>query len=340
MPTTAATHSGITTAKELMGAWAIDRFDDPTNEPSLLSLERLPVPKVEPRDVLVQMHGAEVGNWDAILARGEWPVERPFPVVLGVGGAGTVAAVGTDVADFAKGDRVYTFSHPHSHPGCPSRDHNGAWAEFMLVPFDRVAHAPASLDLVHAGACPLRALTAHESVVSILRVEKDDVLLVTAAAGGVGQLAIQLAARRGAHVVAIARARHHDYLRAFGAETVIDYTREDLVEATVDRYPGGVDKALNGVVGETASKVLQAVRPGGDILDLTLSQTAPVPDRHVISDYIVRPDRERLETIAEMFDRGELTLDVSHSVPFTRAPDALTEVLQMKGHGIIALAIQ
>lgn len=231
MATTAAPRSEITTTKEVMGAWAIDRFGDPASERSLLSLERLLVPNVEPRDVLIRMRGAEVGNWDAILARGEWPVERSFPVVLGVGGAGTVVAVGSEVVDFEEGDRVYTFSHPHSHLGCPSRDHNGAWAEYMLVPFDRVAHAPASLDLVQAGACPLRALTAHESVVSILRVEEDDVVLITAAAGGVGHLAVQIAARRGARVVAIARAQHHAFLRALGAETVIDYTREDFVEA-------------------------------------------------------------------------------------------------------------
>ncbi len=337
---TTATWRETTTTKEVMGAWAIDRFGDPMSEPHLLSVEQLPVPKVEPRDVLIRMHGAEIGNWDAIVARGEWSVERPFPIVLGLAGSGIVAAVGSDVVDFAKGDRVYTYSHPHRHLDCASREHNGSWAEYMLVPFERVADAPTSLDLVHAGAMPIRALTAHETICAILKVKEDERVLITGAAGGVGHLAVQIAARRGARVIATAREENHEFLRALGAETVIDYTREDLLEATFDRYCDGVDKALNCVAGETASEAIQVVHPGGVIVDLTGSERVDLPARHVISDYVVRPDPERLEVVADMFDRGELKLEVAHAVPFDRARDGLAEVLRKEGRGVIALEIQ
>jgi len=85
-----------------------------------------------------------------------------------------------------EGDRVYTYTHPLSHRGCRARNHNGAWAEYMLVPFRRVAVAPASLDLTHVGAAPIVGLTAHETVIDVLKVEKHDVVLITAAAGESG----------------------------------------------------------------------------------------------------------------------------------------------------------
>ena len=80
------------------------------------------------------MRGAEVGDWDALVREGEWPMDRPFPLVLGLAGAGTVAAVGGEVTRFAPDDRVYVYNYPMYH--------NGAWAEFMLVPESYVARAP------------------------------------------------------------------------------------------------------------------------------------------------------------------------------------------------------
>ena len=94
-----------------MRGWAVERFGDPSRDDSLISLEELPMPECDRHDVLIRMHGAEVGDWDAIVASGEWSVDRPFPIVLGL----------------------------------------------MLVPFDRVARAPASLDLTHARCADHRA---------------------------------------------------------------------------------------------------------------------------------------------------------------------------------------
>jgi NADPH2:quinone reductase len=340
MGTTSASRSETrTTRKKVMGAWAIERFGELRREHSLLALEELPMPKVEPRDVLIRMYGAEIGDWDALVASGEWSVERSFPIVLGLAGSGSVVAAGKDVVGLEKGDRVYTYSHPLSHRGCRSRHHNGAWAEYMLVPFRRVALAPTSLDLTHAGAAPIVGSTAHETLVDILKVERHDVVLITAAAGGVGHLAVQIAARRGARVVATARTKNHEFLRDLGAEVLIDYTREDFVEATRKRFPEGVDKALNGVEGETANKVVQAVRPRGHVVDLTGSATASLPDGRVDTDYVVRPDRLRLATLARMFDREELKLEIAHPVPFARARDGVAEVLTKQVRGVLVLKI-
>jgi NADPH2:quinone reductase len=338
MATTISTtrHEVVPTRERLRG-WGIQRFGDPQRDHALITLETLPLPKVEPEDVVIRMYGAEIGDWDALVASGEWSVERSFPIILGLAGAGSIVAVGKSVVGLTLGDLVYTFSHPLAHTGCPSREHNGAWAEYMLVPADRVALAPKRLDLAHAGAVPIVGLTAHETIVDILKVERHDVVLVTAAAGGVGHLAVQLAARRGARVIATARQHNHDFLRSLGAEIVIDYTREDVVRAVRSQFPLGVDKALNGVDGEAANDVVKAVRDRGHVVDLSRSATARVPDGRVETDYVVRPDRLRLAALADLFERGELKLEVAHKVPFARAREGLGEVLGKQVRGVVAL---
>lgn len=341
MGTTSTSASRIesTTVQKQMAGWAIERFGDLRRDRALVSLEKLPVPKLDRRDVLIRMHGAEIGDWDPLVASGEWPVERSFPIVLGLAGSGTVVAVGKDVVGVAKGDMVWTYSHPLSHRGCRSHHHNGAWAEYMLVPFRRVALAPTSIDLTYVGGAPIVGLTAHETIVDILQVGRHDVVLITAAAGGVGHLAVQLAARRGARVVAIASKRNHEFLRDLGAEVLIDYTENDFVYATRQLFPDGVDKALNGVEGPTADKVVGTVRRRGHVVDLTGSATRMLPEGRVDTDYVVRPDRVRLATLARMFDRNELKLEVAHKVPFKHAPRGLAEVLAKHVRGVLVLDI-
>ena len=166
---------------------------------------------------------------------------------------------------------------------------------------------------------PIVGLTAHETLTDILEVHRGDVVLITAAAGGVGHLAVQIASRLGGRVIATASRRNEAFVRGLGAETVIDYQSEDLVEAIRSRYPQGVDKAVNGVEGETANQVVQALRDGGQMVDLTGSATAGRPDVRVIKDYVVRADGDRLATIARMIDDGHLRVEVQQVFPFERA---------------------
>jgi len=315
------------TARALMRAWAIDGYGGPER----MTLRKLPVPEPGPRDVLVRMSGAEVGDWDLLVREGEWPMGRPFPLVLGLAGAGTVAALGSEVAGFAEGDRVYAYSYPLYH--------NGAWAEAMLVPESYVARAPASLDLAQAGGVPIVGLTAFETLKDVLAVQRGDLVLITAAAGGVGHLAVQIATRLGARVVATASRRNHDFVRALGAETVIDYTAEDVVAAIRRRYPDGVDKALNGVAGEEANRIVGALRPGGRMVDLTGSVAVVSPGVRVDREYVVRADGHRLAELARMIDDGRLTVKVQDVIPFEHAPDALEVVQSKHVRGKIVLQI-
>jgi NADPH:quinone reductase-like Zn-dependent oxidoreductase len=311
--------------QKTMRAWAIEGYGEP------MRLMDLPIPTPGPNDVLMVMHGAEVGDWDELVRNGEWPMERPFPLALGLAGAGMVAEVGVDVRDYAEGDPVYAYSYPLYD--------NGAWAEYMLVPQSYVATPPAALDRVRAGALPIAGLTAHETLTDILRVQKDEVVLITAAAGGVGHLAVQIAAHRGARVVATANLRNHDFVRSLGAETVIDYTEEDVAQAIRARYPNGVDKALNGVAGEMANGIVATLRDGGHMVDLPGAVTASRPGVRIDSDYVVRADGARLRLLARLIDDDFLRVEFHDIMPFERAPDALAEVMGKHVRGKVGLRI-
>jgi NADPH2:quinone reductase len=313
--------------KKTMRAWAINAYGGPKQ----MRLAELPVPEPGPRDVLIRMQGAEIGDWDVLVREGAWPMERPFPLVLGLAGSGKVAALGREVTGFAERESVYVYSYPLYD--------NGAWAEYMLVPMSYVARAPGSLDLTRAGGVPIAGLTAHETLTDILEVQQGDVVLITAAAGGVGHLAVQIAARLGGSVVATASRRNHDFVRALGAETVIDYTSEDLVAAIQSRHPEGVDKALNGVEGETANQVVRAMRDGGRMVDLTGSASVVRPGVKVDIEYLVRADADRLAQLARMIEDRRLTVEIQEVFPFERAQEALEVVEAKHVRGKLVLTI-
>ncbi|MFN8657156.1 MAG: NADP-dependent oxidoreductase [Candidatus Obscuribacterales bacterium] len=307
-----------TTATNVMLGWAIEEFGGPEK----MRITQLPMPQPGPGDVLIRMRGAEIGNWDALIREGGWDLDRPFPLVLGLGGSGVVVATGEDVDDVYVGDSVYTYCYPLYE--------NGAWAEYMLVPSMYVAQAPASLDLIHSGAIPIVALTAHETLHDILAVHKGEVVLITAGAGGVGHLAVQMAKMLGAHVIATASTRNVEFVQNLGAEVVIDYTKEDVAALLKSKFPQGVDKALNGVAGDTANQILHTVRPGGRMVDMTDSVTESRADVDLNKNYIVKADAARLTTIATLIDEGGLQVVVQAVCPFEEAPKALE--LAVAGH--------
>jgi NADPH:quinone reductase-like Zn-dependent oxidoreductase len=305
--------------------WAIDAYGD---EPTL---HTLPVPSPRDGDILIAMRGAEVGDWDELVRTGEWAMDRPFPLVLGLAGAGRVAALGPSVAGFQLGDPVYAYSYPLYD--------NGAWANYMLVPQAYAARPPASLPLVLAGALPIVGLTAHDCLMDVLKLKKGESILITAASGGVGHLAVQIAARLGAHVLATTSARNREFVSGLGAELVIDYSSEDVVAAVHGRYPRGVDKVLSGVSGPEAGQVLGAVRDGGVVVDLPGAITGAQRGVRVIADYVVRGDGARLAQVSTLVDQG-VRLEVQQPIAFERAPQALELALAKHGRGKLVVEVE
>jgi NADPH:quinone reductase-like Zn-dependent oxidoreductase len=306
----------------VMRAWTIAHYADAP------ALSRLPVPAAKGAEILIRMHGAEVGDWDELVRNGEWPMQRPFPLVLGLAGAGRVSAHGPEVTRFRRHDPVFAYSYPLYD--------NGAWADYMLVPEPFVARAPASLTLSDAGSLPIVGLTAHETLHDLLALKKGDVVLITAASGGVGHLAVQMARHWGAHVIAVCGTQHVEFVRRLGADEVIDYTRGDVVKAIRQRHPRGVPKALNGVAGEAADVYVEAMAEGGVLIDLPGAITASKPGVRVNSSYVVSGDGERLARVAAMVDEF-LRVEIAATYDFERAPEALATVLGKHVAGKVAL---
>jgi NADPH:quinone reductase-like Zn-dependent oxidoreductase len=238
-----------------MRAAAIDGF----GKPEVLTIHTLPVPELDSGEVLIAVHTAGVGGWDADMRGGWWPEGRPkFPVVLGTDGSGRVAAVGPRVRRLAVGDKVYAYSF--------NNPKGGFYAEYVAVPADNAARVPEVLDLKHAGAIGTTGLTALQGVEDALRIRAGDVLIIHGASGGVGTLAVQFARMRGARVFATASGEDGvNLVRRLGADEAINGLSENLTAAVRAFAPGGVDAVLAFVGGERLNECLDAVRPGGKI---------------------------------------------------------------------------
>jgi NADPH2:quinone reductase len=236
-----------------MRAVAIDRFGGP----DVLSIHTLPVPELNAQEVLFALHVAGVGTWDGRQRAGAWAEgDEEFPLVLGLDGVGTVAAVGARVERIAVGDRVYSYSYANPK--------GGYYAEYVAVSAGKVALVPDSLDERSAGALPALGLTALQGVDDALEVAEGQTVLVHGASGNVGMLAVQFAKHRGARVLATASGPDGvAFARRLGADEVIDGRRDDIVAAAKRFAPDGIDAVLAFVGGEELTRCLDVVRHGG-----------------------------------------------------------------------------
>lgn len=286
--------------------------------PDVLKPIEVDVPTPGPVEVLVRVHAAGVNPTDwksrtqGAMLSGE--TARPGdPLVPGFDVSGVVAAVGPGVTRFAPGDEVFgmpRFPHPA-----------GAYAEYVTAPARHFARKPADLDHVHAAALPLAALTAWQALVDTADVRPGQRVLIHAAAGGVGHLAVQIAKARGAHVTGTARKVNHDFLRDLGADEVIDYTDVDFAEVLSD-----LDVVLDPIAGDYSHRCLRVLRPGGtlvSILPVGEDVTAAAARRGVRAGFmLVEPDHAGLAAIADLVAAGKLRPHVEATLPLERAAEA------------------
>jgi NADPH:quinone reductase-like Zn-dependent oxidoreductase len=181
-------------------------------------------------------------------------------------------------------------------------------AEYVAVPANLVAAAPTSIDALHAASLPVNGLTAYQTLTEELALRAGQTILITAASGGTGTFAVQLAARLGAHVIAVARVRNHAYLHELGAHELIDYTQTDMVAAVRAAHSEGIDAVLDCVGGETAASSLETLRDGGCMISIVdLEQVKP---RQGVSAqlFYARPDGKQLGELARLVDTGQLSV--------------------------------
>src|ERR1700758_414394 len=194
--------------------------------------------------VLVRVHGAGVGPWDVGFLSGGFPgVALPF--VPGQEVAGVVQTAG-DGAGFQAGERVYASLFPAG----------GGFAELALASADRVAPMPGRAGFAEAAGLVISGGTAHEGLVDRGRLRAGETVLITAAAGGVGSAAVQIAAAVGARALGVASPDNHGYLRSLGASEVFNYHEADWAGQVRAAVPGGVDLLLDCAGGQTRDQAI------------------------------------------------------------------------------------
>jgi NADPH:quinone reductase-like Zn-dependent oxidoreductase len=279
-------------------------------------------------EVLIEVTAAGVGNWDELVRIGSWEIGGPAPMALGAEAAGTVAAVGWNVADVREGDEV--IGHP-----LPLKRH-GTWAEKLVAPAATLAARPPETSWEAAAAFPIPALTAAQVLDEALGIENGDEVLVNGAGGVTGGMIVQLAAARGARVIATASATKAERVRGYGASEVLDY-HGDWPALVREITGGGVPKAVNAARGQ-AITTLKAVADDGRLA--TITGDPPQGERRIaVSDVYVRPDGPQLSSLVQLLAIGTLRVPVASVRPLEQAAHALSDVVAGTD-GAIVLSIR
>ena len=301
--------------------------------PEVLTVDQAPVPEPLPTEIRVRVAAAGVNavDWKTRAGAGMAAVLGPPPFTVGWDVAGTVDAVGRGVTRFGVGDSVFGM------PWFPRQA--AAYAEYVTAPSRHFAHRPAHLTATEAGGLPLAGLTAWQSLVDIADVRPGQRVLIHAAAGGVGHLAVQIAKARGAYVIGTARAPKHAFLAGLGADEAIDYATEDVAERARE-----VDVVLDLVGGTSGLDALPALRDGGLFVAVPSSSgldalRTAAADRVRVTGILVEPDRAGLEALAGLVEAGELRVHVERTFPLAEA--ARAHELGEAGHvtGKLVLAV-
>lgn len=282
--------------------------------PEVLQVEEVEAPTPVPTEVVVAVRAAGVNPVEAMIRSGAFPMFGEPPFVLGWDVSGVIAEVVPGVHRFEVGDEVYGM------PLFPRAA--GAYAELVAAPSRQLARKPRSIDHAHAAALPLAGLTAYQALVDIADVQVGQRVLVHAAGGGVGHLAVQIAKDRGAHVIGTASSGKHEFVRSLGADEVIDYRTVDFADVVAD-----VDAVLDLVGGGYGSRSIDVLAPGGllvtavDRADAELAARTRAAGRR-FAGITVEPDGPGLERLADLVDAGRLRVHVEHAVALEEASKA------------------
>ena len=291
-----------------------------------VELRERPDPTPSAGQAVVRVRGAGVGPWDVAMISGAFG--RPaLPYIPGFEVAGVVEAVG-DGADVQPGDRVY------ANLGVAG----GGFAAYALADADRLARMPERVSFEEAAGLVVGGGTALDGLVDRARLPAGETVLITAAAGGVGSAAVQVAAAVGARPLGVASPGNRDYLRGLGASDVFDYHADDWVQQVGAAVPGGVDVLFDAAGGQTRDQAVGAVREGGRAIFLA---GAPAQlGRGVVGESLdADVTRQRLEAIGRLVEAGRLRPQVEAVLPFDQVREALERVADRHTRGKIVLQI-
>ena len=279
--------------------------------PAVFAYEEAPRPQPRDGEVLVRVHAAgvtptELGWAPTSITRTGEP--RPLPLIPGHEFSGEISAVGPGVTDLAEGDAVF---------GMNDWFRDGAQAEYCAARAAEVAPKPRSVDHVAAAVAPISALTAWQGLIERAGLTAGQRVLIHGASGGVGTFAVQLARRRGAHVIGTASASNLELVRSLGAAEAIDYRAVRFDDVVRD-----VDVVFDTVGGETLARSWGVLKSGGKLISIAASEEQSREPRVRDAFFIVEANRTQLEEVARLIDADELRPIVGAVFPLARAQEA------------------
>jgi NADPH:quinone reductase len=321
--------------------------------PDVLQLREIPLPELpSEHHVRVKLAAAGINPLDTKLRTKPAYYPDKLPAILGCDGAGIVDAIGTAVTRFTVGDAVYFCNGGiGDEPGC--------YAEYTNVHEDYCAFKPANLSLHESAALPLVLITVWEALIERVNLQANQTILIHAAAGGVGHIAVQLAHNLGAHVaVTVSDGMKAGLVQGLGAEKIINYREQDFVrEALVWTADQGVDVVFDTVGGEVFLRSLNAARIGGKVvsllstpLSLADTQLARLRNLSLCYELMLTPQimhlhderirqRKILEQGAQLIETGKLGVLVNGMLPLKDAAQAHRLIEQGGVTGKVVLVV-
>jgi NADPH:quinone reductase-like Zn-dependent oxidoreductase len=274
----------------VMKAWRVRKF----GPPETMAFETIPRPSPAAGEVLVKVHAAGVGPWDAWIRAGMSSLPQPLPLTLGSDLSGEVAALGSGVRDLAVGDPIFGVTNPQFL---------GAYAEYAVASAAMVSQKPNSLSYIEAASVPVIAVTAWQALFDHARLQADQTVVIHGGAGNVGAFAIQFARRSRIRCVVTVNAKDIEYVRKLGADQVIDYRRQRFEDEVSE-----ADAILDLAGGETQTRSFQVLRPGGTLISAVSPPDQELARQHGVTAafFLVQVTTERLRNIAFLFDAGEI----------------------------------
>jgi NADPH:quinone reductase-like Zn-dependent oxidoreductase len=314
-----------------MRAIAKEYFGEP------ITLMDLPTPEIGTGEVLIRVRAAGVNPFDWEVADGALKdeMEHRFPLIPGFDAAGVVERVGANVTELARGDEVYGYLFKPVIG-------DGTYAEYVSAPATIVAKKPKSVDFAEAAALPTPGLTALD-LVDAVDLREDDTVLMVGATGGIGSYAVQLAARRGARVIATARRANEAFVRELGAAETIDHTTQDIAGAVLVAHPDGIEAIIDVVsTPDVLSRMARLLKKGGRLASsVYAADTEGLAGRGIDATNVgMQPSARRLEELSRMVDAGEISVSLERTFPLEKAREALEEIRKRHVRGKIVLLVE
>jgi NADPH:quinone reductase-like Zn-dependent oxidoreductase len=274
--------------------------------PEVILFEDVPRPTPGTDEVLVRVHAAGVGPWDALIRAGGSALPQPLPLTLGADLAGTVEATGSRDSPFSVGDDVFGVTNPRF---------TGAYAQYAVACTHMLAHKPHLRDFIESAAVPVVAVTARQMLSRHAKVRSGDRVLVHGGTGNVGAYAVQFAHAVGAHVIASVLPRDREEALRLGADEVVSIPSEEA-----ERLRGTLDTAIDTVGGKTQNDLFAYVRRDGTLIssvsvpDAQLAQQCGVEAKFILVDV----NTEDLNAVADLLDAQQLVVRIGQVLPLGR----------------------